>query len=92
MATPVEPRIDEYFRKRLMPVEGVIPQLAGIEMYGNSIPAGSVGAIFLSTSTFSSVTTLTLASQAPSSGRSSTLSLFPKTRLRETRWMSMCSG
>src|ERR1700704_5589040 len=43
MATPVEPGIDEYFRKRLMPVEGVIPQLAGIEMYGNSIPAGSVG-------------------------------------------------
>jgi len=26
-----------------MPVEGAIPQLAGIEMYGNSIPAGSVG-------------------------------------------------
>src|SRR3984957_11078530 len=43
MATPVEPSIDEYFRKRLMPVEGVIPQLAGIDMYGDSIPAGSVG-------------------------------------------------
>jgi len=43
MAAPVEPSIDEYLRKRLMPVEGVIPQLAGIDMYGNSIPAGSVG-------------------------------------------------
>ena len=43
MATPVEPSIDEYLRKRLMPVEGVIPQLEGIDMYGNSIPAGSVG-------------------------------------------------
>ncbi len=43
MATPVEPSIDEYLRKRLMPVEGVIPQLPGIDMYGNSIPAGSVG-------------------------------------------------
>src|SRR5712672_289530 len=44
MATrPVETSIDEYLRKRLMPVEGVIPQLAGIDMYGNSIPAGSVG-------------------------------------------------
>jgi serine phosphatase RsbU (regulator of sigma subunit) len=43
MAAPVEPSIDDYFRKRLMPVEGVIPQLAGIDMYGNSIPAGSVG-------------------------------------------------
>ncbi len=37
------PTIDEYFRKRLMPVEGAIPQLAGIDMYGNSIPAGTVG-------------------------------------------------
>ncbi|HUM05503.1 MAG TPA: PP2C family protein-serine/threonine phosphatase [Terriglobales bacterium] len=36
-------RIDEYLRRRLMPVEGAIPQLSGIEMYGNSIPAGSVG-------------------------------------------------
>src|SRR5580704_17681847 len=35
--------IDEYLRKRLMPVEGAIPQLAGIDMYGNSIPASTVG-------------------------------------------------
>jgi hypothetical protein len=26
------PTIDEYLRKRLMPVEGVIPHLPGIEM------------------------------------------------------------
>src|SRR3981081_4053372 len=37
------PTIDEYLRKRLMPVEGTIPQVEGIEMYGNSIPAGTVG-------------------------------------------------
>jgi serine phosphatase RsbU (regulator of sigma subunit) len=37
------PTIDEYLRKRLMPVEGAIPQLSGIEMYGNSIPVGAVG-------------------------------------------------
>src|SRR3989441_2777302 len=44
MAThQVELTIDEYLRKRLMPVEGAIPQLAGIDMYGNSIPAGTVG-------------------------------------------------
>jgi len=44
MATPqVELTIDEYLRKRLMPVEGAIPQLAGIDMYGDSIPAGPVG-------------------------------------------------
>ena len=33
--------IDDYLRKRLRPVEGAIPQLAGIEMYGNSIPAAN---------------------------------------------------
>lgn len=44
MATPeLDISIDQYLRKRLMPVEGVIPQLAGIEMYGNSIPVGAVG-------------------------------------------------
>jgi len=44
MAKPyTAPRIDEYLRQRLMPVEGVIPHLQGIEMYGNSIPAGTVG-------------------------------------------------
>ena len=43
MATQMEPSIDEYLRKRLMPVEGAIPHLDRIDMYGNSIPAGSVG-------------------------------------------------
>jgi serine phosphatase RsbU (regulator of sigma subunit) len=38
-----EPSIDEYLRERLMPVEGSIPHLPGIEMYGNSIPAATVG-------------------------------------------------
>ena len=37
------PSIDEYLRERLMPVEGAIPHLPGIEMFGNSIPAGPVG-------------------------------------------------
>ena len=35
--------IDEYLLQRLKPVEGAIPHLQGIEMYGNSIPAGTVG-------------------------------------------------
>src|SRR5262250_2028481 len=35
--------IDQYLRKRLMPVEGAIPQLPRTDMYGNSIPAGTVG-------------------------------------------------
>src|SRR5215469_10282037 len=41
--TYIAPTIDEYLRKRLMPVEGAIPHVEGIEMYGNSIPAGTVG-------------------------------------------------
>ncbi len=41
--TSTDATIDEYLRKRLKPVEGAIPQLGGIDMYGNSIPAGSVG-------------------------------------------------
>src|ERR1017187_183991 len=43
VTAPLVPSIDEYLRKRLMPVEGAIPQLAGIEMFGNSIPAEKVG-------------------------------------------------
>ena len=35
--------IDEYLRERLMPVEGAIPQIPGIEMYGNSVPVERVG-------------------------------------------------
>ena len=41
--TYTAPSIDEYLRQRLMPVEGAIPHVQGIEMYGNSLPAGTVG-------------------------------------------------
>jgi serine phosphatase RsbU (regulator of sigma subunit) len=37
------PSIDEYLRERLMPVEGAIPHIPSIEMFGNSIPVGTVG-------------------------------------------------
>jgi len=43
LRTYTEPTIDDYLRKRLMPVEGAIPHRPGIEMYGNSIPARSAG-------------------------------------------------
>jgi len=39
--TVVSSTLDEYLRKRLKPVEGAIPHLNGIEMYGNSIPAAN---------------------------------------------------
>jgi serine phosphatase RsbU (regulator of sigma subunit) len=41
--TTAAPSIDQYLRRRLMPVEGAIPHLPGIDMYGNSIPAETVG-------------------------------------------------
>src|SRR5215469_11520308 len=37
------PDIYKYLRERLMPVEGAIPQIPGIEMFGNSVPAETVG-------------------------------------------------
>jgi serine phosphatase RsbU (regulator of sigma subunit) len=37
------PNIDEYLRQRLMPVEGAIPRIPGIEMFGSSTPAETVG-------------------------------------------------
>ena len=40
---PTDLSIDEYLRERLMPVEGLIPHISGIEMYGNSVPVESVG-------------------------------------------------
>jgi serine phosphatase RsbU (regulator of sigma subunit) len=43
MNANIVPSIDEYLRERLMPVEGAIPHIPGIEMFGNSIPAGTVG-------------------------------------------------
>src|SRR5215472_7321659 len=44
MATSyIPPSIDEYLRERLMPVECAIPHVQDIEMYGSSIPAGTVG-------------------------------------------------
>jgi len=42
-SSQVDSGIDVYLRRRLMPVEGTIPHLAGIDMYGNSIPVGTVG-------------------------------------------------
>src|SRR6476469_6886756 len=37
------PIIDQYLRERLMPVKGTIPNIVGIDLYGKSIPAGTVG-------------------------------------------------
>ena len=37
----VSSTLDDYLRKRLKPVEGAIPHLPGIDMFGNSIPAAN---------------------------------------------------
>jgi serine phosphatase RsbU (regulator of sigma subunit) len=41
--SPVDSTIGHYLRERLMPVEGAIPHLPGIEMYGSSVPTGRAG-------------------------------------------------
>jgi len=43
MTSSADIRIDEYMRDRLMPVEGAIPHVPGIEMYGDSTPAETAG-------------------------------------------------
>src|SRR3954447_6765179 len=43
MVSQTKSGIDDYLRNRLMPVEGSIPHLARTDMYGNSIPVGTVG-------------------------------------------------
>ena len=43
MTAPMDLSIDEYLRERLMPVEGAIPHIPGIEMYGNSVSVDRVG-------------------------------------------------
>ena len=45
-ADPLSAGIDEYLCKRLMPVEGAIPRLAGIDMYGSpGSPSGNRAAL-----------------------------------------------
>ena len=41
--TSFMPTIDEYLRDRLTPVEGAIPHIPGIEIFGASVPAETVG-------------------------------------------------
>jgi len=65
MGTPEEERrIDDYFRKRLMPVDSAIPELSGIDRYGSSVPAGRLAVTCLNILTFNNVTTFMLGSSA----------------------------
>jgi hypothetical protein len=92
VAIQTEQGIDEYLRKRLMPVEGAIPHIARTDMYRSSIPAGTVAEIFSSTSTFSSATTSTGESPVHYSCRRNICNRFHPARLDGTRWMSTCTG
>ena len=93
MATRQEqPSIDEYLRKRLMPVEGTIPHLPGIDMYGNSIPAGSVGGDLFEYINFQQRYNIDARLRGPSSYRPTIWTPSPRANIRETRWMHMCNG
>ena len=89
----LEPSIDEYLRQRLMPVEGAIPQLAGIDMYGNSIPAETVGGDLFEYINFQQRYNIDARiARALKLVEDYLEPLSRKTRPRETRWTLMCAG
>ncbi len=91
--TRPEANIDEYLRRRLMPVEGSVPRLAGIDMYGNSIPVGSVGGDLFEYINFQQRYNLDARVwRALFSSPWTTRNLFQKGKARETRWTHMCDG
>ena len=69
--TYTPPTIDEYLRKRLMPVEGAIPHVQGIEMYGNSRLRETVGGDLFEYINFRNGMTSMRGISAPCSFRSS---------------------
>ena len=75
-----------------MPVEGAIPQLDGIDMYGNSIPAGTVGGDLFEYINFQQRYNIDARIARALKLSRTILSRFPRTRFRETRWMCMCNG
>ena len=91
--TPIQEElgIDQYLRKRLMPVEGAIPQLPKTDMYGTPFPREARAGTSSSTSTFSSAITLMRVLPAPCSCLTITCKLFPAAGIRETPWTSTCS-
>src|SRR5580658_3791905 len=93
MTTPqLEFGIDEYFRKRLMPVEGAIPQLNGIDMHGDSIPAALAGGDLFEYINFEQRCNIDARIAHALGSTRNTLSRFPITSSLATWWMRMWSG
>ena len=69
-----------------MPVEGAIPQLDGIDMYGNSIPAGTVGGDLFEYINFQQRYNIDARIARALKLSRTTWSLFPRASLRATRW------
>ena len=86
------PSIDEYLRKRLMPVEGAIPHVQGIEMYGNSIPAGTVGGDLFEYINFDQRYDIDARIQRALKRSRSTSSRFRRGRRHAIQWMTMSNG
>lgn len=84
--------LDDYLRKRLKPVEGAIPHLDGIEMYGNSIPAANADGDLFEHINFQQCYDIDRAFDARTSGPRTTWSQFLKAQRRETSSMFMFSG
>ena len=93
MATSSDyPGIDEYLRDRLMPVEGTIPHLPGIEMYGASIPAGSVGGDLFEYINFQQRYDVEKRIRAALEASRDSWKPARRTHPAATRWMTSCIG
>ena len=85
--------LDEYLRKRLKPVEGAIPHLPGIEMYGNSIPAANADGDLFEYINFQQRYNIDARIQrAKDLLKRSISSRFRKARQPQTWSMLICSG
>ena len=84
--------IDEYLRERLMPVEGAIPQIRGIEMFGNSIPVGTVGGDLFEYINFEQRYDLEARIQQAQRLSKEFLEPLPPAPRCAMQWMTRCNG
>jgi len=75
-----------------MPVEGAIPYVQGIEMYGNSVPAGTVGGDLFEYINFQQRYDIDARIQRALKRSKEYLEPFRQLRDHAIRWMTMSNG
>ncbi len=84
--------LDEYLRMRLKPVEGAIPHLPGIEMYGNSIPAANADGDLFEYINFQQRYNIDARIERANKLSRKYLEPLPKVHHRKTQSIFICSG